>query len=125
MAQSQHQGGFSETAYCPYFQATLELIGRRWTGAILRPLFAGEARFSELARVVPDLSHRLLTERLSELQEAGIVERDTDRGAPAYRLTERGRDLESVFTEIEAWNVRWVEQPDAVHYSPDSEPPRV
>lgn len=118
MAQSGASGAFPDSAYCLYFQATLELIGRRWTGAILRPLFAGEARFSEIAGVVPDLSHRLLTERLTELQEAQVVERDTGGGAPVYRLTERGRDLQAVFAEIEAWNARWVEQPDVAAPAP-------
>lgn len=104
----ESQPRLRETAYCPYFQATLELIGRRWTGSILRALFIRAMRFSEVAREIPGLSHRLLAERLNELEEAGLVERRLDTQELIYRLTVPGRDFESLFREVDRWNERWI-----------------
>lgn len=89
--------------YCPAFQETLEVIGRRWTGSILRALFSGCQRFGEIRAVVPGLSPRLLTQRLSELEAKGLVSHQGDR----YRLTERGRDLKATLLSLERWNRRW------------------
>lgn len=97
-----------ELRYCPYFQATLELIGRRWTGSILRALCMRAMRFSEISREIPGLSHRLLAERLKELEGAGLVERSHDIQDLVYRLTSPGYDLESLFREVDRWNERWV-----------------
>ncbi len=102
---------FPDSLYCPVFQATLELLGRRWTAAVMRPLFVGPLRFNEAGRVIPGISHRLLVERLAELQAAGLVERREEAGAQVYRLTEQGRDLQSIFEAVEAWNRRWVPEP--------------
>jgi len=100
---------FPHNAYCPYFQQAIELIGRRWTASILRALFAGNERFSDIAKTVPGLSHRLLTERLEELREADLVTIEPGTKHGTYRLTERGKDLRAVFTELEEWNTRWYE----------------
>lgn len=99
---------FHDSEYCEYFQATVELIGRRWTASILRSMFAGASRFSEITAVVPNLSSRLLTERLGELIEAGLVSRRLAGGVTRYELTPRGRDLEGVFQALENWNYRWL-----------------
>ena len=79
--------------YCEHYQAVIELIGRRWMGAILRVLMSdGPRRFNELLAAIPGLSDRLLTERLRELTEQEIVERvpapDISPIAIQYRLTE-------------------------------------
>ena len=103
-----HSESFPEPAYCPNFQATLELIGKRWTAAILRCLFAGDNRFSDMLRAIPGLSARLLTERLHELIEAGLVTTPEDGPRGMYYLTERGEDLRGAFIALEAWNERWV-----------------
>jgi DNA-binding HxlR family transcriptional regulator len=97
---------FPGSAHCEYFQATIELIGKKWTGAILRTLFAGYSRFTEIAEAVPGLSNRLLSERLDEIVAAGLV---VARGEvrPVYSLTEKGRDLRAVLSEIETWNRTW------------------
>jgi len=102
------QEEFPDSAYCPAFQATLELLGRRWTAAIMRALFAGSLRFNEAGRLIPGISHRLLIERLTELQEAGLVERADEGSSQFYRLTEQGRDLQHVFEAVEVWNRRWL-----------------
>ncbi len=98
---------FPDQAYCPYFQQTMELIGKRWTASILRALFAGATRFSEIARTVPGLSNRLLTQRLHELIEAGIVVPVPGIPHGTYQLTEKGEDLRGIFAQLEAWNARW------------------
>ena len=77
----------------------MELVGKRWTGAILYVLLQapGPLRFSEIAHAVPDLSDRLLSERMKELERCGIVDRHVAATSPVrveYALTDRGRDLE-------------------------------
>src|SRR5215212_9507664 len=82
---------------CPRLHEAVELVGRRWTGAILAVLLQGGAmRFSEIAQAVPDLSDRLLSERMKELEARGIVERRVSDGTPVrveYELTRMGREL--------------------------------
>ena len=98
------------SSYCPVFQASVELIGRRWTGAIVRALLAGTSRFSDVMAQVPGLSDRLLSERLRELEGAGIVERRVYPETPVrieYELTPKGRELESIIRALDAWADRW------------------
>ncbi|HMO52868.1 MAG TPA: helix-turn-helix domain-containing protein [Tepidiformaceae bacterium] len=101
-------GSRRELRYCPYFQTTLELIGRRWTGSILRALCMRAMRFGEISREIPGLSNRLLAERLKELEGAGLVERDVTTEDFNYRLTAPGLGLESLFREVDRWNERWL-----------------
>ncbi len=80
-------------ASCTQFQHAIEFIGRRWNGAILFVLLDGPCRFNELLARVPNISDRLLTERLRELEAAGMVTRDVQPGPPVrvvYELTETG-----------------------------------
>ena len=62
-------------AFCPVYHRAVELIGRRWTGAILRALLAGVNRFSDLVATVPGMSDRMLSERLKELEAEGVLEK--------------------------------------------------
>lgn len=107
-----------EYPHCPYFQATIELIGKRWTASILRALMRDDLRFSEIADVIPGLSNRLLSQRLSDLVDAGIIEASAE--TQRYHLTERGQDLERVMLEIDEWNRRWV-RPHAVGHTAGGE----
>ena len=103
-----------EGAFCPVFHHAVELIGRRWTGAIVRALLSGVVHFSELARVIPDLSDRMLSERLKELEAEGIVARTVIPATPVrveYRLTEKGRALEPVLDAISQWAGEWLVAP--------------
>ena len=75
------------TAFCPNFHHAVEVIGRRWTGAILRAMLAGTERFSDLAATVPGLSDRLLSERLKELEAEGIVTRAVSPRRPCASST--------------------------------------
>jgi DNA-binding HxlR family transcriptional regulator len=95
---------------CPDFHAAIELIGRRWAGAILWALGERPHYFAELTSAVPGLSDRLLSRRLRELEAAGLVERSVHDGAPArvsYSLSEKGRALEPVLEDLKAWARRW------------------
>jgi DNA-binding HxlR family transcriptional regulator len=95
---------------CPLFHAAIELIGKRWTGAIISALTEGPLRFGELARAVPGLSDRLLSQRLRELEEEGLVEREVEAGTPvrvSYSLTEKGAELRPAIGELKQWAKRW------------------
>ncbi len=102
-------------AVCPLYHRAVELIGRRWTGAILSALHSGETRFSDLTEAVPGLSDRLLSERLRELEGEGIVVRTVFPEMPVrieYTLTEKGRALGDVMDAIGAWAHHWLAVPD-------------
>lgn len=95
---------------CPHYHAAIELIGKRWTGAILSRLTEGPQRFGELARTVPGVSDKLLSTRLRELEDEGLVEREVEAGTPVrvtYSLTEKGADLGPVIGELKQWAKRW------------------
>jgi DNA-binding HxlR family transcriptional regulator len=97
---------------CPHYHAAVELIGRRWTGAIVRVLMhRSPLRFSEIAQAVPALSDRLLSERMKELEARGIVVRTELPGRPLrveYALSAMGRDLEPALAALEAWAQAWL-----------------
>ncbi len=98
---------------CPLYHEAVELIGRRWTGAIVEVLLqGGPMRFSEVAHAVPELSDRLLSERMKELEARGVVERRVLEGPPVrveYELTRMGRSLEPALAELKAWAQRWLD----------------
>jgi DNA-binding HxlR family transcriptional regulator len=99
---------------CPLYHEAVELIGRRWTGAILRVLMDGPMRFSEIGQAVPELSDRLLSERMKELEARGIVERAVIPGPPLrvqYALSTMGRELEPALAELQSWASRWLGPP--------------
>lgn len=96
--------------YCGLSRAA-ELVGERWTLVIVRDLLVGPKRFNELRHGIPGIPSNLLTTRLRELEEAGVVERYVvDRGA-AYRLTPYGRDLEPAITALGLWGARRMAEP--------------
>jgi DNA-binding HxlR family transcriptional regulator len=96
---------------CPYYHEAIELVGRRWTGAILRVLMDRPMRFSEVAQAVPELSDRLLSARVKELEARGIVERTVHSGPPVrveYSLSKMGAELGPALNELEEWAQRWL-----------------
>jgi len=99
---------------CPLYHEAIELIGRRWTGAIVSVLIHRETlRFGEIAQSVPELSDRLLSERMKELEARGVVVRRVRPGRPVrveYELTEMGRELAPAVHELERWARRWLAQ---------------
>jgi DNA-binding HxlR family transcriptional regulator len=97
---------------CPYFHEAVELVGKRWNGAIVHSLLPGPMRFSGLAHAVPQISDRLLSMRLRELEQAGIVERRVYDGSPVrveYELTDKGRALEPTVRALRAWAREWLQ----------------
>lgn len=88
------------------------MIGKRWSGAILSALEEGGLRFGELVKAVPGLSDRLLSQRLRELEDAGVIERSVADEGPVrvtYGLTEKGVQLKPVISELREWAQRWQE----------------
>ena len=96
---------------CPaQYEAAMEVLGKKWTALILRPLMDGPCRFSDMSSYVPGLSDRLLSQRLQELAEKSIVERRVYDERPVrvqYVLSEKGRDLREVLEAIARWADRW------------------
>jgi DNA-binding HxlR family transcriptional regulator len=109
--QNHNECAVHLSAFCPTYHHAIELIGRRWTGAILRAMLSGEARFSDIASVVPGLSDRLLSERLKELEAEGIVMRTVVASTPVrvdYALTEKGQALSEVIAAVSTWAEQWL-----------------
>jgi DNA-binding HxlR family transcriptional regulator len=115
VATAEPKAGDCVPSCCPRYHEAVELVGKRWTGAILAVMLqGGSMRFSEIAQAVPALSDRLLSERMKELEARGIVERRVGGASPArveYELTRMGRDLAPALTELEAWAHRWLKSP--------------
>src|SRR5436309_14811449 len=103
---------FAKTpALCARFHQASELIGRRWTGAIIFVLLRSRCRFATLRDAIPDITDRMLSERLQELEQEGIVERTVVPEAPIrveYSLTRKGRALTTAIDAIADWADKWV-----------------
>lgn len=107
MAKDHHE------PVCQHFQRAAELLGKRWNPQIVRVLLAGTVRFTDIRGAIPAISDHLLSERLKELETAGIVDRSVTPSTPVrieYTLSERGRDLAGVIDELAAWAERWAER---------------
>jgi DNA-binding HxlR family transcriptional regulator len=103
-------GEATPAAVCPHFHRAIELIGKRWTGAIVCALTERSMRYAELGKAIPGLSDRLLSQRLRELEEEGLVEREVEAGTPVrvtYSLTQAGLELDPALRELKAWAKRW------------------
>ena len=99
-----------EHTLCAKFHAAVELIGRRWSGAVIQLLLRGPARFAELRDAIPDITDRMLSARLRELEEEGIIVRTVIPETPVrveYPLTPKGRGLEPALVSIGKWAERW------------------
>jgi DNA-binding HxlR family transcriptional regulator len=99
-------------ALCSRFHRASELIGRRWTGAIIFVLLKSKCRFATLRAAIPDITDRMLSDRLQELEAEGIVDRTVIPDTPVrveYALTKKGRALAAAIDAISAWADKWVE----------------
>lgn len=104
----------ADASFCPRYHKAVELIGRRWTGAIVRSLLAGPARYCSIRDAIPDISDRMLAERLRELESEGLVHRHVAASTPVrveYELTAKGEALRDVVTSIARWAEHWVDVP--------------
>jgi DNA-binding HxlR family transcriptional regulator len=100
-------------ACCSLYHRAIELVGKRWSGAILLVLMDGPAHFSGIKQLVPDISDRLLSERLKELESEGLVERTVMEAGPVrveYALSEKGRALEPSVRALKHWAQDWLER---------------
>ena len=100
-----------EETFCPYYTHAVELVGRRWSGAIVRALLLGCHRFNELAAAIPGISDRMLSERLKELEAEGLVVRAVTPDTPvrvSYHLTPKGEALHNVITAMAEWAAVWL-----------------
>lgn len=105
-----------DAALCPRYHRAVEIIGRRWSGSILRVMLAGATRFSEIKHAIPEVSDRMLSERLKELEAEGLVTRNVRTTTPVkveYHLTPMGESLGPVLDGIGRWATSWLELPEA------------
>jgi DNA-binding HxlR family transcriptional regulator len=96
---------------CSRFHRAVELIGSRWTGAIIQTLLKGKTRYALIKAAIPDITDRMLSERLRSLEAEGVVTRSVVPESPVrveYELTDKGRSLKSALKEIGAWAERWI-----------------
>ncbi|MGY3749508.1 winged helix-turn-helix transcriptional regulator [Vagococcus acidifermentans] len=102
----------NEFKLCPKFEKTFSILGKKWNGLIINVLIKeGPQRFVELANKIPKVSDRVLTERLKELEEEGILTRkvfQNETNRIEYELTEKGSDLKHVMQEIQNWSDHWL-----------------
>ena len=101
----------AEARLCPRYHHAVELLGRRWAGAIISILLRGPARYNAIRAEIPDISDRMLAERLKELETEGVLLRTVIPDPPVgveYRLTDKGRALESAVAAIARWAEKWI-----------------
>jgi len=110
------------TELCPKLQKGMDIMGKRWTGLIIYQLLQGPQRFGTIEAALP-VSGRLLSERLRDLEQEGIVLREVFPETPVriqYSLTEKGRALEKVIRDMQQWSDLWI---DSRPESPDTAEP--
>ena len=108
---------------CSRFHRAIELIGSRWTGAILQTLLQGKTRYAAIKGAIPDLTDRMLSERLRSLEGKGLVIRSVIPDTPVrveYELTRKGLELQNALKEIGNWAERWIPL-DSVAHDEDTE----
>ncbi|MGH8931605.1 MAG: winged helix-turn-helix transcriptional regulator [Egibacteraceae bacterium] len=104
--------------HCPAYNHAVEIIGRRWAGAIVRAMLSGATRFTEIRAAIPGIADRVLSRRLKELEADGILIRQVHPETPVrieYRLTDKGHALGGVVDAISAWANDWAKAPSTRH----------
>src|SRR5713226_658769 len=100
-----------EPQLCSRFHQAIELIGRRWTGAIVFLLLKSPCRFAALRDAIPEITDRMLSERLQELEREGVVQRTVVPETPVrveYALTKKGRALAEAIDAMVEWAHKWI-----------------
>lgn len=106
----------TRTPICSRFEKAIELLSKRWVALIVYQLLAGPQRFTQIDQSLPNLSGKVLSDRLKELEQEGLIQRDVYPEIPVrieYSLTEKGRALSPLFVDIASWAEQWVEPPHA------------
>ncbi|HJP79713.1 MAG TPA: helix-turn-helix domain-containing protein [Pseudonocardiaceae bacterium] len=96
---------------CTRYHSAIEMIGTKWTGAILRVMFTGSHRYAQIKAAVPGLSDTMLAARLRTMEADGLLRREVIPSTPVqveYHLTEMGLDLERVLGEVITWSHKWL-----------------
>lgn len=93
--------------FCSIARA-LDLLGERWTLLVVREFLCGSRRFGEIQRGIPRISKTMLSARLRELGDAGVIEREDGVRGPSYRLTASGQELAGMIRELGTWGQRWL-----------------
>lgn len=111
--ERQGEAAGAVSLHCPYFQEAVELVGRRWNGAILLAASRGATRYKEFIEAIPGLSERLLAQRLRELEDVGVLSREVAPTIPVqitYVLTTRGEELAGAMSPLLDWGQRWLRE---------------
>jgi DNA-binding HxlR family transcriptional regulator len=96
---------------CPKYELAIDLLGKKWTGLIVRVLLDGPKRFKDIKAQIPDISDRILTERMRELETLGLVKRNVYPEIPVrieYVLTSMGDEMKNVIESIQNWSEKWM-----------------
>jgi DNA-binding HxlR family transcriptional regulator len=93
--------------FCSFARA-LDLLGERWTLLVVRELLSGSRRFNDIRRGIPRISRTMLSARLRDLTDSGVITRSTESNGPVYELTEEGKELGGVVRELGTWGQRWL-----------------
>jgi DNA-binding HxlR family transcriptional regulator len=96
---------------CPKYESAAEILGKKWTGLIIRVLLGGPKRFKDIKEQIPDMSDKMLTDRMKELEAFEILTRTVYPEMPVrieYELTEKGKNLEEVILSIQSWGENWM-----------------
>ena len=100
-----------ETGLCPRFEAAFCILGKRWNGMLIMCLLSGPKRFKDISSLIPSMSDKMLSERMKDLESAGIVQRNVYPETPVrieYALTEKGLALKPVMETVSAWATEWL-----------------
>ncbi|TCM97979.1 HxlR family transcriptional regulator [Paenibacillus sp. BK033] len=96
---------------CPKYEAAADILGKKWTGLIIRVMLGGPKRFKEIKEQIPEMSDKMLTDRIKELESQSIVKRTVYPEMPVrieYELTPKGRELQPVIESIQSWGEQWM-----------------
>ncbi|GAA1710025.1 helix-turn-helix domain-containing protein [Nonomuraea bangladeshensis] len=105
----------SSDSVCTRFHIALELIGARWSGAVIHMIFKGAHRYGDIKAAIPGINDTMLARRLRELESAGLVERRVLPTSPVrveYHLTQMGEELRPVLDELVTWSHKWIPLPE-------------
>ncbi|GIO83699.1 HxlR family transcriptional regulator [Paenibacillus faecis] len=105
MEENQH-------AMCPRFESAFVILGKRWNGLIIHTLMSGPKRFKDISNGIPAMSDKMLSERMKDLENEGIVVRHVYPETPVrieYELTEKGKALSPVMEQVQHWAEAWIE----------------
>ncbi|WP_454191935.1 winged helix-turn-helix transcriptional regulator [Paenibacillus sp. Marseille-Q7038] len=97
---------------CPRFETAFSFLGKRWNGLIIKTLLDGPKRFKDISNLIPQMSDKMLSERMKDLEAEGILTRHVYPETPVrieYELTEKGKALNPVMSQIQTWAEEWID----------------